>query len=168
IITEDRTVSGFDRVNLSGFGDVTIEQGDTESLSVSTDDNIMPYVTTEVKNNTLILSLESKGWDRSFEPTDSIKFNLVVTDLSRVYISGAGTMIVDGLVTEKLRADLLGAGSLEISSLTADELIVNQSGAGIVFASGQVKGQELTHSGVGSYHAGDLESETAIVEVSGA
>ena len=68
---------------------------------------------------------------------------------------------------EKLRADLSGAASLEINSLTADELVVNQSGAGTIFVSGQVKGQELTTSGVGSYHASELESETAIVEFSG-
>ena len=56
IVTESRDVSGFDKVALAGFGDVTIEVGDEESLTVSTDDNIMPYVTTEVKNNTLVLS----------------------------------------------------------------------------------------------------------------
>ena len=56
IITENREVSGFDRVSLSGFGEVTIEVGEKESLTVTTDDNIMPYVHTEVKNNTLILT----------------------------------------------------------------------------------------------------------------
>ena len=168
IITEERDVSGFDRVSLSGFGDVTIEQGDVESLTVSTDDNIMPYVQTEVKNDTLILDFDDKGRNRGYNPTDGIKFNLVVKDLSRMDISGAGSIEMNELKTEKLLADLSGAGSLEISSLTADELVVRQSGAGTVFVSGQVQGQELSHSGVGSYHAADLESETAIIEISGA
>ncbi|MBG7610115.1 MAG: DUF2807 domain-containing protein [Anaerolineae bacterium] len=168
LITESRDVSGFDRVNLSGYGQVIVEVGDEESLTVTTDDNIMPYVRSEVKNNTLVLDFEDKGFDRGYNPSDGITFNLVVKNLSRVDISGAGSMEVNGLETEKLRIDLSGAGALEISSLTADELVIHQSGAGTVVVSGTVKGQELSHSGVGSYHAADLESETAIVEISGA
>ena len=41
IVTESREVRGFDRVNLSGFGEVIIEVGDEESLTISTDDNII-------------------------------------------------------------------------------------------------------------------------------
>ena len=168
IITESREVSGFDRVNLSGFGQVTIEVGDKESLTVSTDDNIMPYVRTEVKNDTLTLDFDDKGINRSYNPTDGIKFTLVVRELSRVDISGAGSMEVNELETESLRVDLSGAGTLEVSSLIADELVIHQSGAGSVVVSGKVKGQELSQSGVGSYHGADLESETAIIEISGA
>lgn len=168
IITKERTVSGFDRVTLSGFGEVSVEQGAEESLTVSTDDNILPYVRTEVRNNTLILDFDDKGRNRGYNPTDGIKFNLVVKDLNRIDISGAGSFKVDELETDNLRVDLSGAGSLEIGGLTASELVVHQSGAGTVFVSGQVKGQELAHSGVGTYHAADLESETAIIDISGA
>jgi hypothetical protein len=168
IITEERAVSGFDRLTLSGFGEVSVQQGDEESLTVSTDDNIMPYIRTRVRNKTLILDFDDKGRFRSYNPSDGVKFNLVVKDLSRIDISGAGSFEVNELETERLLVDLSGAGSLEIGTLTADELVIRQSGAGTVFVSGQVKGQELTHSGVGSYHAADLESETAIIDISGA
>lgn len=168
IITEERNVSGFDRVTLSGFGEVSVQQGEAVSLTVSTDDNIMPHVRTEVRNNTLILDFDDKGRNRGYNPTDGIKFNLVVKDLSRIDISGAGSFDVKELETKSLLADLSGAGSLEIGNLTANELVVRQSGAGTVFVSGQVEGQELTHSGVGSYHAADLESKTAIIDISGA
>ena len=168
IITEERNVSGFDRVTLAGFGEVTIEQGDKELLTVSTDDNIMPYVTTKVKNNTLILEFDDTGKNRNYIPTNSIKFTLVVTDLSQISISGAGEIIIDKLETEKLVVGLSGAGSLKIAALTADELVVIQSGAGAVLVAGQVKEQKLTHSGIGSFYAADLESETAIIDISGA
>ena len=110
----------------------------------------------------------TKAGTAGYNPTDGIKFNLVVKDLSRIDISGAGSFNVNEFETQDLLADLSGAGSLEIGNLTATELVVRQSGAGMVFVSGQVKGQELTHSGVGSYHAADLESETAIIDISGA
>ena len=167
IITEDRDVSGFDRVSLSGFGEVTVEVGDEESLTVTTDDNIMPYVITKVRNNTLILEFDDQGFNRGYNPTDGIKFTLVVTELERIDISGAGKFFVEELETEKLVVHNSGAASVEINDLRAEELVVTQSGAGTVFVSGQVEGQELSHSGAGSYHAGELESETAFITISG-
>lgn len=168
LITEERKVSNFDRVSLSGFGEVTIHQGETESLTVRTDDNIMPYIKTEVRNRTLELGFTPSGSRRSINPSDGIHFDLVVKDISRLDISGAGSVTIDSLTAEKLLIDLSGAGSLEISNLAADELVSKISGAGSVVVAGQVTGQELNHSGLGSYYAGDLESETALVTISGA
>jgi len=168
VITEERQVSNFDRVLLSGYGEVTIYQGEIESLTVRTDDNIMPYIETEVRNRTLELGFTPSGSRRSINPSDSIHFDLVVKDISRLDISGAGSVTADELTVEKLQLNLSGAGSLEINNLVADELVSNISGAGSVLVAGQVTGQELNHSGVGSYYAGDLESETALVTISGA
>ena len=168
IITEEREVSGFDRVTLSGFGDVSLKQGAEESLTVRTDDNIMPYVRTEVRNNTLVLDFDDKGWERSYNPTDGIHFDLVVKDLQRIDISGTGSIEIGKFETDDLIVDLSGVGSLEISDFTADELVVRQSGTVTMIVAGQVKGQELNHSGVSSYHAGELESETTIIDISGA
>jgi hypothetical protein len=139
VITEDRDVSDFDRVTLAGFGKVTIEQGNEESLTVRTDDNIMPYIRTEVKGDTLVLDFTGQGERRSINPSDGIEFDLVVKDLNRLDISGAGSVEVNELEAEKFLADLSGAGTLDISSLIADELVVRQSGAGTVVVSGQVK-----------------------------
>ena len=55
VVTEERDVSGFDRVALSGFGEVIITQGDKESLTVETDDNLMRYIETKVRGGTLEL-----------------------------------------------------------------------------------------------------------------
>ena len=44
IETQTIDVSGFDRVLLKGFGEVYIEQGPRESLSVQTDANIIPLL----------------------------------------------------------------------------------------------------------------------------
>ena len=55
VITESRDVSGFDSVSLSGIGRVIITQGDDESLTIETDDNLMKYITSEVRDGTLEL-----------------------------------------------------------------------------------------------------------------
>ena len=55
IVTEPRTVSGFSTVSLSGNGQVLVEQTGTESLTVTTDDNLLPYVKADVHGGTLEL-----------------------------------------------------------------------------------------------------------------
>jgi formylglycine-generating enzyme required for sulfatase activity len=167
IITERRSVSNFNRVTLSGFGQLNIQQGDKESLTVITDDNIMPYIQTQVSAGTLIINIENGGQDSGFQPSDGIEFNLVVKDLDRLDIYGAGNINVEALQTEKLLVDLTGVGSMEISSLDIDGLVVRHNGAGTLTISGHANGQELTHRGVGSYHAQDLRSQTAILKLSG-
>ena len=69
VITESREVSGFNGVSHTGIGRVTITQGDTESLTIQADDNLMEYITSEVKNDTLEL-----GFDENvrFDSTSSI------------------------------------------------------------------------------------------------
>jgi predicted small secreted protein len=42
IVTQSIDVGGFDQVGLTTIGNVYIEQGDTESLTIETDDNILP------------------------------------------------------------------------------------------------------------------------------
>jgi formylglycine-generating enzyme required for sulfatase activity/predicted small secreted protein len=168
IVTEERDVSGFDRVTFSGLGHVNIQQGDQELLTISADDNILPYIQTEVSGGILTIGIESGGQDRGFDPSDGIEFNLVVKELTRLDIYGTGNINVGELQTEKLLVDNGGVGDLEITLLTADELVVRHSGAGAVIISGQVKGQELSHNGVGSYFAIDLRSQTASIKISGA
>src|SRR5687767_96183 len=55
ITTEPRTVSGFSTISLSGSGRLIVEQTGTESLTVTTDDNLLPYIKTEVRANRLEL-----------------------------------------------------------------------------------------------------------------
>ena len=167
IITESRDVSGFDRVTFSGFGEANIQQGDKESLTVSTDDNIMPYIRAEVSQGTLIIDFNNEGQQIELNPSDGIELNLVIKDLTRLDISGAGNIHVGELQAENLLVDLSGVGNLEVTSLDVDELVVRHSSTGTMYISGHAKGQEVTHSGVGSYDAADLRSLTAILNING-
>ena len=165
IVTEEYEVSGFDRLSLEGFGQLVIRQGEEESLTVTTDENILEYVLVNVRSNTLVLDFTEHSLN--FQPTDGIRFDLVVKDLSRVGMTGAWNVEADSLEVDSLRIDLTGAGQVELIDLAAEELEVNLTGAGSLIASGEVKGQDITMSGAGSYTAGDLESETALVRITG-
>ena len=166
VVTEDRDVSGFDSVALLGFGRVIITQGDEESLTVETDDNLMQYIETEVRGGTLELGFTED--DILLDPSDSIIFRLSLIDLAALDSSGAGKFEIEKLETDRLEVTLSGAGDIGIDSLSATDLVVTVSGAGQVELAGQVKTQEITLNGLGNYDAPDLESQTATVRVPGA
>ncbi len=166
VVTEDRDVSGFDSVALTGFGRVIITQGDEESLTVETDDNLMQYIETEVRGGTLELGFTDD--DLLLNPSEAIIFRLSLIDLTALDSSGAGKFEIDELETDRMEITLSGAGDITIDSLSATDLVVTVSGAGNVELARQVETQEIVLNGLGNYVAPDLESQTATVRISGA
>ena len=186
LITEDREVSDFDRVELIGVGELTLTQGGSESLTIEAEDNVMPQIKSEVRNDTLVIGLESDLLDR-IEPTKPIKFDLTVKELKGLSLSGSGNINSANLNTEDLDLTLSGSGDIKIANLAAEdvefalsgsgELAIDTfsaekveatlSGSGQVELAGQVSEQKIAISGSGEYRAAELESQEAEIEVSG-
>ena len=164
VITESRQVRNFDRVSLSGCGELIITQGDQESLMIEAEDNILPYIKTEVKSRTLIISFKNIRL-RSIKP---IKFNLSIKDIVGLDVSGAGDVRAANIKTSHLDLDISGVGDVVINSLKAEKLAVDLSGTGDCNLSGKVVKQEIDIGGAGEYRAPKLESETARLKISGA
>lgn len=167
VITETRNVSGFDKLSLSGLGDVSISQGQTESLTIEAEDNIIPEIKTEVRDGTLHIGFKRDKPDTVI-PTKAIRFNLAVKNLVEVRTSGAGNMQMPDLKTDRLAIHLSGAGSCKVERLEAGSVSTNITGAGNVELAGKVTQQDVRLSGLGSYRAGDLASQSASISVSGA
>ena len=175
VVTQDRAVSdfapgqgGFDSISLTGFGQVTITQGDEQALSIETDDNLMQYIETQVKNGTLTLGYTDEVRNLNVRPSDGIKFHLSVREVAVLEILGAGDIHAPSLEVERLEVQLKGAGNISVGVLAAKELVVRLKGAGDVEMAGQVVEQDVEISGSGAYRGARLESQMATVEISGA
>jgi len=163
--TQSRDVSGFKHIAINTFGEMIIQQGDEESLTIQAPSDHLRYIETDVTGDTLNIKTR-RGYVGI--PTHSVTYTLTVKDLNEISFSGAGSIKVYALETDALKLNLSGAGSIEIDSLTADNLEVNLSAAGAITIAGKVKNEAVTISGVGGYESGDLESHTASVVMSGA
>jgi len=164
IETEERDVSDFHEVHLSGTGDLIITQGEKESLVIEADDNVIPLIETEVSMEILTIGFK-RGYN--FVPTSDIKFYLTVKELDEILLSGAGSVICGDFDAGELEIGISGAGDIDFR-LNADVVRVNSSGAGDINLSGTVDRQEINLSGAGKYDAGDLESRECDITVSGA
>lgn len=163
--TEERSVSGFDRISLSGMGDLNIVQGDEEALTIEAEDNLLQYITTEVRDSELQIGIKDGA---NILPTRSIRFELRVKDLTAVSVSGAGNLKMDALRAENLNLTVSGAGNVDIKNLDVTDINVKSSGTGNFNLAGKTQTQNITISGAGNYRAADLESNSADLSVSGA
>jgi len=174
IAVEDRKVSGFDKILVKGAGRLILTQGDSESLTIETDDNLMKYIRTEVKGDTLEIGFEddvvlSSGRGRTaLDPTDGFTFRISVIDLQTISVSGAADIEMDKVKTDQLDIILSGAGQVSVDDLDAGSLNVLVSGAGDVNLAGRVDNQVVRLSGLGRYQAFNLESQEAAITISGA
>jgi hypothetical protein len=162
---EEREVGDFDAIRLSGIGTLIIEQGEATELHIEADDNLLRYLESDVRGTTLYLGVE-KG--TNVMPSQGIRYEVTVTSLEEVALSGFGNVEIDDLETDRFTLDVSGGGDVEIDELIAESLEVTVSGVGNVEVDdGAVRDQEITISGGGNYSARDLASAEAEVDISG-
>lgn len=163
LITAPWEVSGFDRIRVTGSGDVVIAQDGTESITVETDDNLMRYVTAKVKGRTLELGFEE---GTTVSPT-RLTFELHLKELTRLVISGSADIEAERIETNQLEIDISGSGDIRIDALTADNLEIDIGGSGDVDLAGEVERQEISIGGSGKVRAAELASQRADVSIGG-
>ena len=162
--TESRTVPAFTAIVIEGFGNVTLSQGGAQSLSVETDDNLLPLVKTEVRAGVLSL-----GFKQGVKPVhvSQLEFLVSVPELAAVKISGSGNLHATTLVrSEALTLEISGSGGI-YSELDVGRLGVTIGGSGGITVEGKTDQLSVTITGSGSMQGRDLASGTAEVTVSG-
>ena len=164
-ITEERQVSDFDSVSLSGAGDLIIEQGDTEGLTIETDDNLMQHITSEVRSGRLELGYED---GIRILGLNKVVFHLKVKDLTSIDISGLGKVTMDGLQASSLDLNASGSGQFNIKNIQTTNLVANAGGFGLFNLSGEADTATVNISGSGNFDGGDLKTQNTTVNINGA
>ncbi len=142
LVTEERPVSEFHGLVATGVGRIEIRRGATESLRITADDNILPILTSEVRNGRLHL-----GSDGTFTSHDGPRYEITVRDLDELTLAGVMAVEATGIDTELFK--------------------VNISGVSVATVSGRADRQKVTVAGVSRYDARDLVSRTVDVDVTG-
>lgn len=129
IVTQSFDVAGFDQIQLDTVGVVYVEQGDSESLTIETDDNILPLLEVNVKDGKLILSAEDFA---TLDPTTTITFRVTVKDLSVITVNSSGDVVAESLSGEALVVHLNASGDVTLESVEVETFSVSCIGSGDV------------------------------------
>lgn len=167
IVTQNRDVSGFLAVDISYPAEVVINQGQTESVTIEADDNVLPQLRTRLDMGTLYIENSEPVWNARVNPSRPVKITINVKDLHSLDFSGAGTVNVSNLQTDDLAMNISGAGTITFDKVNLRSLDCNLSGVGSVIVSGVADDLKLDISGLGSFRGTDLFNKSADVHVSG-
>jgi len=163
VVEETRAVSGVTGVELATLGTLTIELGDTESLRIEAEDNLMEHIKTEIIGGKLSIGTQDNV---NLDPKRPVKYTLTVTSLDTIVISSSGDILAPDLEAGNLSITIASSGDLEMGVLNADTLeVVISSSGNLDIAGGQVKTQNITINGSGKYTANNLESGEAEVNI---
>lgn len=165
---ETREVKNFDALSIRFPAEVTIRQGEAETLTVEADDNLLPQLSTEVRAGTLVIESAEKSRSKRVRPTETVKITITVKKLTGIDFSSAGILTVNGLKTDQLTLSVSGANETSMPGLDTRSLSVALSGAGSIHADGVADNVVIHISGLGEFIGEGLTSQTADIEISGA
>jgi hypothetical protein len=162
IITEEVDVKAFDKIEIKGAGTVYYQQSDIHSLTIVTDDNILPYLTTDIKGDELIL-----GFDKALINPSKLDYYISSPDIHSFKIAGSGDVITEKIITtDELKVWISGSGDAKMD-LKAAKLEIKVSGSGDISTSGFVQELDMRINGSGSLDAYNTIIEKAKVNISG-
>jgi hypothetical protein len=166
VIQETRLVSGFDSIDMTGSGDLIITQGNEEGIKIEAEDNLMPYIRTEVRGHTLHIYMDSTNL-LSIEVRQPMKFYVSMKDVASLDLSGSGKIISTKIDAKKLDVNISGSGEVRIDDLTADSMSLDMSGSGQCDINGVVPVQKMSISGSGKCDLIRLEGKDVDIDISG-
>jgi hypothetical protein len=165
VVQEARSVSGFNQIELAISGDAYVQQGNSESLTIEGEDNILPLITTNVQGNRLVIGSKP---GTSFSTRRPLVFHITVKDLRALEISGSGKFDVGQVQTNLMNLQISGSGEIGFDQLTAQSLMANINGSGTIQVSaGGVAKQTVEIPGSGNFNADQLQSQAASVHLDG-
>lgn len=143
--TETRQVPAFRRIEIHGSAQLVARVGEPQSLTVTCDDNLISYVETEVRGDTLEIGLKPGSY--SFH--SDLEIELSVPELQSLAIHGSADADISGLSgasfevavsgsgdvralgsVERLSASIFGSGDLDFFGVSARQAEVSISGSG--------------------------------------
>ncbi len=164
LVSEKRTVSGISGVQLTMNGTLHITMGNSDSLRVEAEDNLQPYIRTEVTGGTLVIETRP-GFQ--LENTRPMNDFLTVRQLSAISLSSSGDARAEDLHSGAFSVAISSSGNVTIGRLEANSINVRISSSGeLTIQGGRVQTQTISLSSSGEYSARDLQSANADVSLS--
>jgi hypothetical protein len=161
-VTETRSVSTFNQIEVSHAIQLDVQIGPTTSVEITTDDNLMPHVKTSVAGNRLKVMMDTNTSTRI-----GVRVKVTTPELTALSGSGATSSTVASLEAKRFRLDLSGA-STAILSVAAQNFEADLSGASRCTLSGSAERLVVECSGASHFAASTFDAHAVEVEASGA
>ena len=164
VVNKTRNVGSFEQLGVGGSFDVLLKKGDEGKIDIKIEDNLLPYLITEVKNGKLKIK-----WKSGTNISTRKSVNLVVyfKEINAIGVSGASDVVVkDVIKSDDFEVAVSGSGDIELG-INTNSLNTSVSGSGDIDLSGTTKSFEASVAGSGDIDAYELISDKAKLKISG-
>ncbi|GGY77204.1 DUF2807 domain-containing protein [Cellvibrio zantedeschiae] len=128
-------IKNVSEVVVGGGGRIRITQGDTETLRVEAEADVINRVSVDLSGNKLSLNVKrssGKGFslfDFFSHQNDEVLYILQLKNLSYLGLSGASRATLSDWVGKNMAVNVSGAGEINFANLSVDDLFVELTGA---------------------------------------
>lgn len=160
-------LAAFDEVVTSGPQDVEITIGETFSVRVEGPPQALSLLEPVVENGRLTIGpRDGFSWNR-WRRLDGATFYVTMPRLDSVTMAGSGEVRIDRIEGDSFEATIGGPGEIAIDEIDVGEAGFTVAGSGNLVVAGAARETRITIAGSGEVQAGNLESETATIQIGG-
>jgi hypothetical protein len=166
LVTQERTVSGFEGIVNYGSFDVTLIPSSTTSVKVDAEENLQQYIEIYVDNN----KLQIRSKDRyNLRPSRDMRITVSGPVFTSITTNGSGNIVGQGLLNTNngnVSLSVAGSGNIDVQ-LNAPKVETEIAGSGNIKVQGTAKEFSGGIYGSGNIWAANLQSEDSKVQISG-
>jgi len=160
--TETRDVPTFETITCDGSYEMEIECQAKQALTIDADENLLPLIKTEVKNNALRIYTEE-----NLQPSKGIKIIASVENLSAFTVHGSALGDVHNINNNALSVEVNGSSKLHFNGKTT-QLKITISGSSNIDATSLVaEDAKVRINGSGDIHVWAVNSVDGKIHGSG-
>jgi hypothetical protein len=158
--TENRVVDAFDSVDIKGSFSFIIDCGHDYGLEITCDRNLLPFISTEVKNQKLFIFAQ-----KSICATNGIKILITSPAIRSIDASGSNTISIKGIDNQTIAIRMDGSGEMHLSGNTKN-LQADLAGSNLLDAK-NLRSEKTSISIAGSSDASVNASAVLDINISG-
>ena len=165
--SETREASDYTALASGGIMHVEIAYGNNQSIKLEGEENLLPYIETEVKDGMLTIKVK-KGY--TLKTNQPINVFITMTTITALAQSGSGSITGKDNFSNKGNTSVAvsGSGSVKVNFTSIGSLSLRMSGSGSINLSGKVDEEaDIRQSGSGSANLENLVCKTATIQLSG-
>jgi len=160
--TDKREPGSFKEIALELSADVTVLKGESTSLVIEAQSNLIDKIKTKIRGDKLTISDEG-----CINSKERIKITVYLPELEALEVNGSGNIMVpDTFQVKDITLEINGSGDIK-GKFIAAKIESDIRGSGNIILTGSANKHTMEILGSGNIKAGDLPSNSSEVRVSG-
>jgi len=164
VVTVTRNTSNYDGVSAGGSFDVILIKGKEGKITIEGEENIIPYIETEVSRG--LLKIQYKK-NTNINTTKRLTVTVTYERVESVALGGSGKIFCNSLITgNDFKVSLGGSGDITLK-VDSDSIKASVGGSGNINLEGKTNELTCSIAGSGNVKAYNLQTEELTVSIAG-